>query len=134
MGKQRKCECVHCILQAVCMWCIMYSFAGHCTLIKNEIQRGHVHKKNTSDLPVPENSIFEINDSCKELPTIQPAGSFFLDKDIQMGSSPDEVDPSFHVGTVFKDKSKVSWHMMADIANFYLIKKLLREHGPGVAF
>ena len=133
MREQRKQKRVHCVLQSVCMWCMMYSFLGHCTLLNNKNQHGNNQKKRNFDQPFSEKNFLEVDDSCKELPTILPAGSFFLDKGIQMGSSPDAVDPPFHVGTVFKDKNKVSWHMMADIANFYLIKELLKGNERGVA-
>ena len=133
MVKQCKHKRVHCVLQSVCAWCILYSFVGHCTL-NNGNQRGNVHENLTFDLSVSEKNFLEVDDSCKKLPLIRPAGSFFLDKSIQMGSSPDAVKPSFHVGTVFNDKSKVSWHMMADIANFFLIKQLLKGNERGVAF
>ena len=94
MGKQRKHKRVHCVLQSVCAWCVLYSFVGHCT-VNNENQRGNVHENLTFDLSASEKNFLEVDDSCKKLPIIRPAGSFFLDKSIQMGSSPDEVDPPF---------------------------------------
>jgi FkbM family methyltransferase len=76
---------------------------------------------------------YHVDDACKQLPSIRPAGSYFLDSKIRMGSSPAEVTPSFNVGTIF-DSSKVTAHMGTDIDNFHLMREILKDKKGGLAF
>jgi len=70
---------------------------------------------------------YGVDETCTNLPTIRPGGSYFLDGKIGAGKSPDSVSPAFHVGSRYPDK--VVYHMNADVANFHLIKEIIHEHG-----
>ena len=72
---------------------------------------------------------YHVDESCQNLPSIRPSGSYFLDANIKAGSSPDDISPSFKVGSYFADK--VRFHMATDTANFRLVKDLVKDHKEG---
>ena len=74
-----------------------------------------------------QNAEYGVDETCTHLPTIRPVGSYFLDRKIGAGKSPDSVSPAFHVGSRYPDK--VMYHMNADAENFHLIKEIIHEHG-----
>mmetsp|Transcript_26295 Transcript_26295/g.57597 ORF Transcript_26295/g.57597 Transcript_26295/m.57597 type:complete len:365 (-) Transcript_26295:55-1149(-) len=76
---------------------------------------------------------YDADESCKALPPIRPAGSYFLDNNIFEGTSADGAVPSFGVGSIFK-KDKVHWHMAGDVPHFNIIKELLKGKEGGLVF
>jgi len=66
---------------------------------------------------------YKVDESCKNLPSIRPAGTYFLDEKIKGGASPEGIFPSFTVGSYFAQK--VPYHMNGDKPNFALIKDAL---------
>eukprot|EP00980_Cylindrotheca_fusiformis_P007651 scaffold1605_cov141-Cylindrotheca_fusiformis.AAC.14 len=72
---------------------------------------------------------YDVDDACKSLPFIRPAGSFFLNSEIKKAPSPENVDPQFHIGSFLGNKA--TWHMKGDRDHFLLIKELLDGRPKG---
>mmetsp|Transcript_16318 Transcript_16318/g.21363 ORF Transcript_16318/g.21363 Transcript_16318/m.21363 type:complete len:206 (+) Transcript_16318:90-707(+) len=75
------------------------------------------------------NHDYHVDEICKNLPSIRPSGSYFLDDKIKAGLSPQNLTPAFKVGSYFAQK--VPYHMATDIANFHLIQDLVKERKEG---
>jgi len=73
---------------------------------------------------------FKVDGSCTKLPSVRPAGSYFLDDKIDGGSSPEGVTPAFKVGSYYANK--VSHHMKTDEANFSLVKEVVQGKEGGI--
>ncbi|CAJ1930837.1 unnamed protein product [Cylindrotheca closterium] len=73
---------------------------------------------------------YDVDGNCKALPFIRPAGTYFLNADIQPAPSPEAVTPAFHVGSFLANK--VTHHMLGDIPHFELIKELLEGKEGGL--
>ncbi len=78
------------------------------------------------------NANYNVDDNCKNLPTIRRSGGYFLDSNIKPGMSADGVSPAFKVGSYFHQKIK--YHMAGDAPNFHLIKDFLKGKEGGLAF
>jgi len=73
---------------------------------------------------------FHIDETCTNLPTVRPSGSYFLDSKIGGGDSPEGITPAFKVGSYYAEK--VKHHMSTDQANFALVKELLKGKEGGL--
>mmetsp|Transcript_6008 Transcript_6008/g.9810 ORF Transcript_6008/g.9810 Transcript_6008/m.9810 type:complete len:418 (-) Transcript_6008:241-1494(-) len=67
---------------------------------------------------------YHIDNKCFNLPTIKPAGTSFLNTPkFKKVLSPDNVSPSYYIGSVYGDR--VRRHMSTDLVHFKLIKEHL---------
>jgi methyltransferase, FkbM family len=78
------------------------------------------------------NPDYNVDETCTSMPTIRRSGSYFLDDKIKAGNSTEKISPSFKVGSYYAEK--VPYHMTTDIANFNLIKDLLKDKKDGLCF
>ncbi len=69
------------------------------TTISHLLKEASASSSSFRSLDLSEATIdYDVDDACKNLPSIRPSGTYFLDEKVKPASSPEGVSPSFHIG------------------------------------
>ena len=81
----------------------------------------------------PSHFDYKVDDQCKTIPSIRAGSTYFLSDKVTAAASPENLEPSFKVGSMY-DSDTATNHMRDDAkGNFVLMKEVLEGKEGGLA-